>query len=396
MAISCRQPRPKRVDHQECFFENARFYVRRCRYAYRGLIAAAVGGVLTLTTLTAAQAAPAPLTDPTKAAEIAGHLGNERTAGVYYRNERLVVAVTDEAAAEAVRSAGAVAEVVPHSTTELEAVKAKLDQLTGIPNTAWSIDQSSNRVDVQIYDGVSDADRARIENSVSAHEGAVEITEHSGKIESNAYAMRGGLGITAEINPGWITTCSAGFNVQNASGKKYMITAGHCMENGAVNWRRRSGDIPLGRAVDWAFGNDTEQSDYGVVEYSNSNVTPYGTIQYKDGSEGQISRSASAFEGEKVKRVGTVSQDLVGKVLATDVTVTYDDGITLRHMVEASNCSMYGDSGGPLFSGETALGIDSGGNYGDKPCGDSDSQEDRVSWYQPLYTVLLWEGLKIY
>ncbi|MGW5444614.1 S1 family peptidase [Streptomyces asiaticus] len=370
--------------------------MRRRHYPYRGLLAAAAVGVLTLTTLTTAQAAPAPLTDPAEAAALARQLGNDRTAGVYYRNERLVVAVTDQDAAETVRSAGAVAEVVPRSTAELDSAKAKLDQLTGIPNTAWSIDQSSNRVDVKIYDGVSEADKARIEKSVSAYGDTVDITEHPGKIESNAYAMRGGLGITSEYTPGWITICSAGFNVQNDSGKKYMITAGHCMRNGAVNWHRRSGDVPLGRAIDWAYGNNTDQSDYGVVEYGNSNVTPYGTIQYKDGSTGQISRSASAFEGEKVKRLGTISQDLDGMVLATNATVTYDDGTTLRHMIEASNCSMHGDSGGPLFSGETALGIDSGGNYSDEPCGNSDPQQDRSSWYQPLYTVLLWEGLKVY
>ncbi|MEU5032254.1 S1 family peptidase [Streptomyces milbemycinicus] len=184
--------------------------------------------------------------------------------------------------------------------------------------------------------------------------------------------------------------------MQNASGKKYMLTAGHCMDDGAVTWHRRSGDIPLGRAVDWVYGNDTDQSDYGVVEYTNSNVTPYGTIQYKDGSEGQISRSAPAFEEEKVKRVGTMSQDLVGKVLATNATVTYSDGTTLRHMIEASNCAVHGDSGGALFSAETALGIQSGANYADQPCGDSDSQTDRSSWYEPLYKVLDWEGLEVY
>ncbi|MBL1087458.1 S1 family peptidase [Streptomyces actinomycinicus] len=349
--------------------------------------------------MTAAQAVPAPLTDPAKAAAIANQLGSKRTAGIYYRNDRLVVAVTDQAAAETVRSAGAVAEVVPHSTAELSSAKAKLDQLTRIPDTAWSIDPSSNRVEVKIYAGVSDADRSRIEKAVSGYGDAVDITEHAGKIESTAYTMRGGVGITSEYTSGgtdWITTCTAGFNVQNASGKKYMLTAGHCMGDGAVTWHRRSGDIPLGRAADWVYGNDTNQSDYGVVEYTNSNVTPYGTIQYKDGSEGQISRAAGAFEGEKVKRVGTMSQDLVGMVLATDATVTYTDGITLHHMIEASNCSVHGDSGGPLFSDETALGILSGGSYADRPCGDTDSQADRSSFYEPVYKVLSWEGLKIY
>ncbi|WP_180686621.1 S1 family peptidase [Streptomyces gossypiisoli] len=373
--------------------------MRRRHHAYRGIVAAALGGVLTLTTLTAAQAAPAPLTHPAEVAAIADQLGNQRTAGIYYQDERLVVAVTDQAAAETVRSAGAAAEVVPHSAAELSSAKAELDQLAGIPNTAWSIDQSSNRVNVKIYDGVSDADRSRIEKAVSGFGDAVDITEHSGKLESTAYAMRGGLGIVSNFTSGgtnWTKTCSAGFNVQNSSGKKYMLTAGHCMEGGAVTWRRRSGDIPLGRAIDWAYGNDVNQSDYGVVEYTNSDVAPYRTIQYRDGSEGQISRSAPASEGQKVKRVGTMSQDLVGMVLATDATVTYTDGTTLRHMIEASNCVVHGDSGGPLFSGETALGINSGGSYADKPCGDSDSQADRSSFYEPVYKVLSWEGLKVY
>ncbi|MFJ7334567.1 S1 family peptidase [Streptomyces sp. NPDC101116] len=352
-----------------------------------------------MTTLTAAQAAPAPLTDPAEVAAIADQLGSKRTAGIYYQDERLVVAVTDQAAAETVRSAGAAAVVVPHSAAELSSAKAELDQLAGIPNTAWSIDQSSDRVNVKIYDGVSDADRTRIEKAVSGFGDAVAITEHSGKIESTAYTMRGGVGIVSNFTSGgtnWTKTCSAGFNVQNSSGKKYMLTAGHCMDGGAVTWRRRSGDIPLGRAIEWAYGNDVNQSDYGVVEYTNSDVAPYGTIQYRDGSEGQISRSASAFDGEKVKRVGTMSQDLVGMVLATDATVTYTDGTTLRHMIEASNCTVHGDSGGPLFSDETALGINSGGSYADQPCGDSDSQADRSSFYEPVYKVLSWEGLKVY
>ncbi len=373
--------------------------MRRRHHVYRGIVATAVGGVLTLTTSTVAQAAPAPLTDPAAVAEIADQLGNERSAGIYYRDERLVVAVTDQAAAETVRSAGAAAEVVPRNAAELGSVKAELDQLAGIPNTAWSVDQSSNRVKVKIYDGVSDSDRLRIEKAVSGFGDAVDITEHSGTLESTAYAMRGGLGISSDFISGgtiWTNICSAGFNVQNSSGKKYMLTAGHCMEGGAVTWHRRSGDIPLGRAIAWFNGNDVNQSDYGVVEYSNSDVAPYGTIQYRGGSEGQISRSASAFEGEKVKRVGTMSQDLVGMVLATDATVTYADGTTLRHMVEASNCTVQGDSGGPLFSGETALGINSGGNYVDEPCGDSDGQADRSSFYEPVYKVLSWEGLKVY
>ncbi|MFJ3423349.1 S1 family peptidase [Streptomyces sp. NPDC086082] len=284
---------------------------------------------------------------------------------------------------------------------ELDSAKAKLDHLAGIPNTSWGVDQSSNRVEVEVYDGVSAADRARIANAVSGYGDAVAITERSGKIESSAYDMRGGVGITSQYTVQGTTyyvTCSAGFNVQDdvGTGPKYMLTAGHCMGGGATTWHRRSGDIPLGSAIDWAYGNDTNQSDYGLVEYTNSNVTPYGTIQYKDGSEGQISRSAAAYEGEPAKRVGTMSQDLVGTVLKTDQTTTYTEGTTLKHMIETDLCDVGGDSGGALFSGETALGITSGGNYLDQPCGDSDSQADRRTWFEPVDLVLSWQGLKVY
>ncbi|MFJ3660108.1 S1 family peptidase [Streptomyces sp. NPDC090119] len=357
--------------------------------------------VLVLGSMPAAQAAPPALTDPVKAEAIAERLGSDRTAGVYYRNDRVVVAVTDQGAAETVRNAGATPEVVSHSAAELGSAKARLDQLPGIPNTAWRVDQASNRVVVQVYDGVSSADRSVIEDAVSRYGDTVEITEHSGKIERSSYEMRGGVGITSTYQRSgqwWSTFCTAAFNVQNSSGKKYFLTAGHCLEDGyAEYWNRRSGDIPLGKnTANWEYGNDSNQSDYAVVEYTNANVVPYGTVQYRDGSSSQITRSASPFEGEKVKRVGTVSQDLDGMVLGTEATVTYDDGTTLRHMIEASTCDMHGDSGGALFSGETALGITSGGNYLEKPCGDTDGQADRSSWYEPVWRVLGWENLAVY
>ncbi|MFC9285922.1 hypothetical protein [Streptomyces sp. NPDC057052] len=94
-----------------------------------------------------------------------------------------------------------------------------------------------------------------------------------------------------------------------------------------------------------------------------------------------------------------MSQDLVGKVLSTDATVTYDDGTGPHHMIEASNCAVHGDSGGALFSGETAVGIQSGADCADcadGPGADSDARPDRSSWYEPVHRVLSWEGLKVY
>lgn len=299
------------------------------------------------------------------------------------------------------RDAGALAEVVSNSSADLDSIKVKLDQLAGIPDTAWDIDPTANRVEVQLYDGVSTADRDRIEKAISGYGSAVEITDHPGKIESTAsYEMRGGLGITSGYvdtnGDSWIVTCSAGFNVQDSNGKKYMLTAGHCMNDGATVWSRRSGSIPLGIASNWVYGNDSDQSDYGIVPYSNADIVAYGSVQYRDGSEGQITSSAPPYAGEETERIGTTSQDLIGKVLSTDSTVTYDDGVTLHHMIKASNCTVHGDSGGPLISGETALGVSSGGNYATSPCADQDSQSDRVSYYDPVWRISLATGLNVY
>jgi hypothetical protein len=133
-----------------------------------------------------------------------------------------------------------------------------------------------------------------------------------------------------------------------------------------------------------------------IVAHSNPNVIAYGTVQYRDGSESQITNSRPAVDGEKVKRVGTMSQDLDGMVLEPSVTVNYTDGSTYYNMIKTSLCNISGDSGGGMFTGTSALGITSGGNYIDQPCGDTDGQSDRVSYYQPVYTAIIPYGLKVY
>ncbi len=361
--------------------------MRRYR-SYGAGIAAVAGGLLATLLSPTAQAAPAPLTDPAKAAALAARLGDDRTAGVYHEDGRLVVAVTDEGAAEEVRDAGATPKAVEHSAAELEATHAELDELAGIPNTSWGVDPSSNQVTVRIYDGVSADDRARIERVATARGDAVSIEKRSGKLERTAYAMRGGLGI---IESGG-SRCSAGFNVQNTSGEKFMLTAGHCVVGGRYTWYRWSGNIKLGTIVAW----NNEPGDWAVVDYTNPDVSPYGTIQYRDGSEGQITSSRWVSDGEKVKRVGSTSQDRDGMVLDPSVTVNYTDGSTLYNMIETSLCVQFGDSGGPMFAGTTALGLNSGGNYADKACGDTDPQPDRVSYYHPVQDVLNKQGLKVY
>ncbi|MFG3399228.1 S1 family peptidase [Streptomyces parvus] len=351
-------------------------------------IMTAAAGLLVALTPSAAQAAPEPLTDPARVAALAVGLGSDRTAGVYYEDRQLVVAVTDAAAAQSVRDGGGTAKVVTHSTDELDSAKEDLDLLGGIPNTSWGIDPSGNQVVVSIHDGVSEADRARIDKVADEHGDAVTVEERSGTLQSTA-VMRGGLGISSNG-----LVCSAAFNVRNDSWKTYMLTAGHCMVGGNYDWNRRSNGVYLGRQTTFSYGGDG--GDYAVVEYLNSDVEAYGTIQYRDASTGQIATSRYAYDGEKVKRVGTMSQDLDGMVLQPSTTITYTDGQTLTGMIKTSLCDNFGDSGGALFTGTTALGITSGGNYADQPCGDTDAQPDRATFYHPVQKALTKHGLQVY
>ncbi|MDT0382669.1 S1 family peptidase [Streptomyces sp. DSM 42041] len=256
-----------------------------------------------------------------------------------------------------------------------------MDKLAGIPNTSWGIDPSSNQVVIEMYDDVSAADEARIRRVAAAQGDAVRVEQRGGTLQ-RTYDVRGGIGIH---NDSYV--CSAGFNVTNSAGKRYLLTAGHCM-TGGTTWYRRNGSIYLGvRSGDFDNGED-DTGDWGLIEYKNPDVRALGMVQYKDGSASQITRSRYVTDGETAKRVGTMTQDLIGMVLQPVTTVTYSDGTTLTNMIKTSHCSVNGDSGGPLFAGDAALGLVSGGNYVKQPCGDSDGQDDRVSWHTPVQRVL--------
>lgn len=338
-----------------------------------GLLA---GGLL-VQSATSASSAPAPLTDPVQASNLAAELGTDRTGGVYYDDKgRLVVAVTDQASAETVRAAGGTAQVVSYSTAALNSIHAEFDQLAGIPNTSWGVDPSSNQVSVDIHDGVPAAGRARIEALAGQHGDAVRLEKVKGKLEDAAYEMRGGIGITSSGK-----LCSAGFNVRNNAGSKFLLTAGHCVVGGYYSWNRYNGNIPLGSVTASAY----EGRDYAIIDYTNSNVVPYGTVMY-GGTDIQITASRYATDGESVKRTGTKSTDLVGAVLEPSTTVTNSAGITRYNMIKTSLCARAGDSGGPLWTSATALGLHSIGSNSDEPC--NSSVNDERTYYQPVQLVL--------
>ncbi|GFJ95851.1 hypothetical protein Prum_094930 [Phytohabitans rumicis] len=342
-------------------------------------------------------AAPTPLTEASAVRALAAEFGDDRTAGVY-RNEtgRLVIAVTDQATAQAVRAAGGVAEVVKYSTAALASIHTTFDERVAdvgpIPNTSWGVDPSSNQVVIDIFDGVSAADEKRLRELAAGYGDAARIEELPGTLQAAAdIETRGGIGIYPKDGVGY---CTLGFNVRNSAGQKYFVTAGHCANTADDRWwNRLNGEHYLGKRIWWDYGGIDK--DYAVMEYKGPEavgppVVAYGAVT-AFGKDYEIIDSRYPTDTDSVMRAGAHSGDLVGEVLSPSVTVTYIDGTTLKNMIKTSLCVMDGDSGGPMWNGVEALGITSGGNRIDEEC--RSSTNDRVSYYQPVHWVLVHHGL---
>ncbi len=309
-------------------------------------------------------------------------LGDTRTGGVYIDGTgRAVVTVTDAAAAESVRAAGGTAQLVKYSTAQLKSVTAGLDAGARVPGSSWGVDPSTNKVSVEIDSTVTGARLAQLETVTKRFGDAVQVDRIAGKIEKAEAFTSGGQGIQSGG-----TKCSLGFNVHTGSGERFFLTAGHC---GGGSWEKAADGTNLGPVVYRVWPN----KDFALVEYTNSNVTAYGTV-WVNGTQKQISSSRYPRDGESVSRVGTISSDLVGAVLLTSTTVTYTTGETVTGVIKTSNCARHGDSGGALFSGSVAIGITSGGNYLDAGC--SDAVSDRRSYYQPVQEALTALGQSVY
>lgn len=364
--------------------------MRRRNPTGRAVVAVGMLAVTGMLAPSGASAAPVPIAAPSAgvmsadgAVAIADRLGEARTGGAYIDDTgRAVVTVTDPAAAETVRAAGGIARIVKHSRAHLESVTSDLDAGARIPGTSWGVDPSTNQVTVEIDSTVTGARLTRLEKVTKRFGDAVQVDRVAGKIEKSAFTS-GGQGIQSGVQTG---KCSLGFNVRNSAGKRFFVTAGHCSNN---TWYKAADGTYLGTVQNRSWpGND-----WAVVAYANDDVTAYGTV-WENGTQRQISSSRYARDNEPVSRAGTISTDLVGKVLLTSTTVTYDDGETVTGVIKTTNCVRRGDSGGPLYSGSVALGITSGGNWLDAGC--SDAISDRRGYFQPLQEVLNARSLTVF
>ncbi|GGV62882.1 streptogrisin D [Streptomyces albaduncus] len=306
------------------------------------------------------------------ASTLAQDLGAD-AAGTYYdaKSKSLVVNVLDEAAAEAVESAGAKARVVANSLAELKSARTTLQQDATIPGTSWVTDPTTNKVVVTADRTVSEAQWAKLTEVVDGLGAKAELQRTKGEYKP---FIAGGDAITG--NGG---RCSLGFNVTKG-GEPHFLTAGHCTE-GITTWSDSSGNV-IGENAASSFPDD----DYGLVKYT-AEVDRPSEVNLYDGSSQAISGAAEATVGMQVTRSGSTTQVHSGTVTGLDATVNYGNGDIVNGLIQTDVCAEPGDSGGSLFSGDQAVGLTSGGS--------GDCTSGGETFFQPVTEALTATGTQI-
>lgn len=129
-------------------------------------------------------------------------------------------------------------------------------------------------------------------------------------------------------------------------------------------------------------GSSFPGNDYGIIKYTGS-VSHEGTVGGQD-----ITSAATPSVGQTVTRRGSTTGTHSGKVTALNATVNYGGGDVVSGLIQTTVCAEPGDSGGPLYSGSTALGLTSGGS--------GNCSSGGTTFFQPVTEALSAYGVSVY
>ncbi|MGW2781440.1 S1 family peptidase [Streptomyces populi] len=285
---------------------------------------------------------------------------------------RLVVAVTEAAARDAVEATGARVTLVEHSLRQLDAAMARLDALDAPAGVGgWHVDPMANSVVVDVvspHRGDNDV-RAFVTRARAAGPVAVRGTDEAPRTFA-AGTVGGDPYYTGNVR------CSIGFSVYGG-----FVTAGHCAQPGAGV---RGWD---GSYIGTFQGSSFPDNDYAWVNVGSGWWTVPVVLGWGTVSDQLVRGSAEAPVGASICRSGSTSHWHCGTVLAKNETVNYSQG-AVHQMTKTSVCAEPGDSGGSFISGDQAQGVTSGG-WGNCSSGGQ-------TWYQPVNEILNRYGLRLH
>ncbi len=349
---------------------------RRTTAVITGATAALVAALLVTPAIAHATAgrAATPAASPQAAIRLADQLGT-RSAGAYRdATGRMVVNVTDDAAAAQVRAAGAEAKLVSRNSAALTHAVKTLDDTARVPGTSWGVDPATDQVVVSIDPTVTGADLAKVDAAIARLGDAVRVTHLTGAIHLDTM---GGDAIY-----GGAMSCSLGFNVHSGS-TYYFLTAGHCA-NQSNNWYADAAHtVRLGKRIASTFPD----KDYALVKYD-AGVAHPGTVDLY-GTTVNVVSGGGTYVGMAATRSGAATGVHSGAITGMYQTVNYADG-TVYGMIKTDICAEPGDSGGALLGYDTRTvpqGLTSGSS--------GDCTTGGESYYQPIVDALSAYGVEL-
>ncbi|MGY0056118.1 S1 family peptidase [Streptomyces sp. LZ34] len=259
-----------------------------------------------------------------------------------------------------------------YSASELKAASNAM-LAADVGGTAWTVDEDSGSVHVDVDSTVSASELATLKKAAGPTGGALHIERTRGKLTQ---LLSGGDPIYSSNG----YRCSAGFNVHIGT-SYYILTAGHCT-NGYPSWSAGLG-VPIGPTAYSSF----PVNDYGYISYTNPLLPHPSNVNLYNGTYRPITGAGNAFVGMLVQRSGSTTGLHGGSVTGLNYTVNYGNGNIVYQMIRTNVCAEPGDSGGPLFSGNTAIGLTSGGT--------GNCQTGGVTYYQPVVEALNNHGATI-
>jgi Trypsin len=294
---------------------------------------------------------------------------------------------------------------VESSWTELEAAQKRIDGAllplfeAGVARTF--IDPKTNAVIVDLAAGATGAERSEALSIAKQEHPGVEVRSSQDQSfgatlsacnfqEAHCDApMRGGVGIAPKGTLCCGNLCTAAFKAKgNLLGNRFMLTAGHCVVlSGATKWVAyttnqnpvlATKDLGTVDPGDYVYPNH----DYAAIKANGTywDQSPWPTVVTNWGvnQEHPITSEGYSYVGQSVCHAGQQTGLSCGPVTATGLTEVSEDasgkvlGVLYNLTRVAGICVIQGDSGGPVWSGNTALGIFSSADKpkgAENPCG---------------------------
>ncbi|MEK8169436.1 S1 family peptidase [Streptomyces sp. M19] len=255
----------------------------------------------------------------------------------------------DERDARRVRAEGVVARRVHNDTARLERISRTLASTAAIPGTAWSVDPRTNWVQVTADRTVTGARLARLTAVTGRMASSVTLSRTPGAFRP--FAARAA------------TRSSAAAGAARSGSTSRSAAAPASSPRATAATSRRAGRRTRRAPGRWAPSSPPgSRGGLRARLLRRPGGGRPGTVGLGGGRAQPIRRAADAAVGMRVTRAGSTSGVAQATVTALDATVDYGSGQVVSGLIQTDMCARTGDSGGPLFAGDTALGITSGGS----------------------------------